>query len=152
MKTNYKLDRTFGPVGSFAGKVVFVAGVILVWYSWFSIIHILLGALLAFSYSQTDIDFELKKVRHSDHLFGIIRTGKWIKVKPGMKIGILKSRKTWKTFSAGNRQLDNSVEDFRLVLFNSSGIKILPLKKAGDINVLRLDQELFCKQLQINKL
>jgi hypothetical protein len=147
-----KLDKSFGPVGSIVGLILFFTGFILVWYSSVSIVNILVGALVGFTHSSTEIDLGLKKIRHSDLLFGILRTGKWIQIKPEMKVGILKSRKTWRTFSAGNRQLDTPVEDYRLVLFNASGKKLMPVKKFDDLNAARKEQDNICEQLKICKM
>lgn len=152
MINSYKLDKSFGPTGSITGIILFVAGVILVWFSWSALMTILLGAFLGFTYSRTEIDFDRKKVRHSDVLFGVIKTGKWMNVRPEMKIGIIKSRKTWRTYSASNRQLDIPSEDYRLVLFKASGKKIMPIKKVAGLNAAKEDIETICRQLEINKL
>lgn len=152
MISSYKLDKSFGPTGSITGNILFVAGVILIWFSWSALMTILLGAFLGFTYSRTEIDFDRKKVRHSDVLFGVIKTGKWMNVRPEMKIGIIKSRKTWRTYSASNRQLDIPSEDYRLVLFTASGKKIMPVKKVAGLNAAKEDIETICRQLEINKL
>jgi hypothetical protein len=152
MTVTYKLYKTFGPVGSVAGIILFAAGFILVWFSLSAFVLIILGAFIGFSYSSTEIDFEQKKIRYSDVLFGIIRIGKWINVEPEMKIGILKSRKTWVTYSLGNRTLESPVEDYRLELFKSSGIKIMLIKKVGSSGAAGKDQEEICEKLQISKL
>lgn len=152
MIATYKLYKTFGPVGSIAGIILFAAGFILVWFSLSSIVLIILGAFMGFSYSSTEIDFEQKKARYSDNIFGIIRIGKWINIKPEMKIGILKSRKTWETYSAGNRKLESPVEDYRLELFKGSGIKIMLIKKVDSREEAIKDQEEICDKLQVSKL
>lgn len=37
MTNSYKLDQSFGPTGSITGIILFVAGVILVWFSWYAL-------------------------------------------------------------------------------------------------------------------
>ncbi|MDP2891439.1 MAG: hypothetical protein Q8P34_21035 [Bacteroidota bacterium] len=152
MITTCKLDKTFGPVGSVAGIILFASGVVLVWFSSSALINILLGAFLGFTFSSTEIDFDLKKVRHSDVLFGLIKTGKWMDVKPDMKIGILKSRKTWRTYSRGNRELESPVEDHRLVLFTKAGKMRIPLKKFASAEEAGNDLADWCRRLNIQKL
>lgn len=152
MKTTNKLDKTFGPVGSVAGIVLFASGLILVWFSMSALLNILLGAFLGFTFSSTEIDLDEKKVRHSDVLFGMIKTGKWIAVRPEMKIGILKSRKTWRTFSMGNRELETPMEDHRLVLFTGAGKNRIPLKKFDSTEEARIEQDEWCRRLNIKKL
>jgi hypothetical protein len=144
-----KLDKSFGPVGSFAGIVVLLAGLGTLYFSGFSLILVLIGAFMGFTFSSTEIDFDRKRIRFVNNLFGIIKVGTWMNVKPEMKIGIAKSRKTWKTYSGGNRELDITNEDYRLVLYNSSGKKIMPVKKSDNINSAKMELETICRQLEI---
>jgi hypothetical protein len=144
-----KLDKSFGPVGSFAGIIVFLAGLGSLYYSWFSIILVLFGAFVGFTYSSTEIDFDRKRIRFVNNLFGVIKLGQWMSVKPGMKIGIIKSGKIWKTYSVGNRELDITNEDYRLVLYDSSGKKIIPVKKSDNMNSAKMELETICRQLEI---
>ena len=152
MIVSNKLDKSFGPVGSFAGIILFVAGVVMIWFSWSAMFNILLGAFFGFSYSRVEIDFDKRSVRFLNMLFGVIRTGQWIHVKPEMKIGLMKSRKTWRSYSAGNRTLDIPSEDYRLVLFNASGKKLMPLMKFDSLTSAKAELENICRQLEINKL
>jgi hypothetical protein len=69
-----------------------------------------------------------------------------------MKIGILKSRKTWSTFSSGNRRLDIPSEDYRLVLFNAFGEKLMLVKKSDDLITARKEQDDICERLEISKM
>jgi hypothetical protein len=144
-----KLDKSFGPVGSFAGIIVFLVGLGSLYFSWFSIILVLFGAFVGFTYSSTEIDFDRKRIRFVNNLFGVIKLGQWMNIKPGMKIGIAKSRKIWKTYSGGNRELDITNEDYRLVLYNSSGKKIMPVKKSDNMNSAKMELETICRQLEI---
>lgn len=147
-----KLDKSFGPVGSFAGIIVFLAGLGSVYFSWYSLILVLIGAFMGFSYSSTEIDFDRKRVRFLNNLFGIIRVGVWMNVKPDMKIGIIKSRKIWKTYSRGNREMEIENEDYRLVLYNSSGRRIMPLLKTGDLITAKHELQEICNRLSVSKL
>lgn len=148
-----KLDKSFGPVGSSAGIMVFVAGLAsLFWISWVSLILILVGAFIGFSHSCVQIDPDRMRVRFVNRLFGIIKTGQWMAIKPDMKIGISKSNKVWRSYSGGNRTLDIPSVDYRLILFNSSGKELMPLKKADNLNDLKVELEELCKRLQIGKM
>jgi hypothetical protein len=149
MKTNNKLDKSFGPVGSFSGIIVFLVGLVSVYFSWFSLILVLIGAFVGFSYSSAEIDFVGKRVRFLNNLFGIIKIGQWLDVKPNMKIGIAKSRKTWKSYSGGNRELDITNEDYRLVLYDSSGRMLMAIKKIDNVISAKKELESFCRQLEI---
>ena len=149
MVATNKLDKSFGPVGSFSGIIVFVAGLATIYFSLFSLILVLIGAFVGFTYSSTEIDFAGKRVRFLNNLFGIIKTGDWMNVKPNMKIGIAKSRKTWKSYSGGNRELDITNEDYRLILYDSSGRKLMPIKKTENVISAKAELEEICSQLKI---
>lgn len=145
-----KLDQSFGPVGTFAGILVFIAGIASVYFSVYSLLLILIGAFVGFTYSSAEIDLDRKRVRFLNNLFGIIKTGTWINVKPEMKIGISRSKKIWRSYSRGNRELDIASEDYRLILFNSAGKKLMPVWKTGDLHSAKSELEKICKQLEVS--
>lgn len=152
MIVHNKLDKSFGPVGSFSGIIVFIGGLGTIWFSSFALILILVGAFVGFSYSSVEIDFARKRVRFLNIFFGIIKSGQWVNVKPDMKIGIRKSNKAWRSYSGGNRILDVPSEDFRLLLFNAVGKMMMPLKKVGDLNTARKELDKTCERLEISKM
>lgn len=152
MISHNKLDKSFGPVGSFSGIIVFVAGLTSIWFSLLSLILVVIGAFVGFTYSSTEIDFDQKRVRFLNNLFGIIKTGEWLKVKTDMKIGIHRSGKIWRTYSGGNRTLDSTTEDFRLILYDSKGKELMPLAKTKDVDLAETKLEIICRQLGVNKL
>jgi hypothetical protein len=152
MISHNKLDKSFGPVGSFSGIIVFVAGLASVWFSLFSLLLLVIGAFVGFTYSSTEIDFDRKRVRFLNNLFGILKTGEWLNVNPDMKIGISRSGRIWRTYSGGNRTLDRTTEDFRLILYDSKGKELMPLAKTKDVDSAEAELEIICKQLEINKL
>ena len=73
-------------------------------------------------------------------------------IKPDMKIGIAKSGKSWKTYSRGNRELDITDEDYRLVLYDSLGRKLMPLLKTGDLHTAKYELKEMCNRLSISEL
>ena len=151
MIINNKLDQSFGPVGSFAGILVFAAGLVSIYYfSLYSLILVLIGAFVGFTNSSTLIDFDKKQIRFSNNLFGVIKTGQWITVQPDMKIGISKSNKVWRSYSAGNRTHDIENKDYRLILYDSSGKIIMPVLKVPDLNSAKSELEKICKQLGLS--
>ena len=147
-----KLDKSFGPVGSFSGIIVFIGGLGTIWFSLFSLILIVIGAFVGFSYSSVEIDSAGRRVRFLNNLFGIIKIGQWLNVTPEMKIGIQKSNRLWRSYSGSNRMLDIPSDDYRLILFDSSSKKLMPIKKTGNLNAVKEELEMICKQLQIDKM
>jgi hypothetical protein len=55
------------------------------------LILIIIGAFIGFTTSSTLVDFDKKRIKFSNNLFGIITTGKWTYINSDMKFGIKKS-------------------------------------------------------------
>lgn len=58
MIENNKLDKSFGPVGTSAGTILFVVGLILTFSHLTGLILILIGAFVGFSSTSALIDYE----------------------------------------------------------------------------------------------
>jgi hypothetical protein len=129
MIVSNKLDKPFGPTASVSGVILFVAGLIILFYSLTGLILILPGALLGFTYTSAVIDFNKKRVKFTNNLFGIIKSGQWRNLTPGMTLGIRKSNRVWKTYSRSNKTLELDESDYRLILYDHKGNEIMPLKK-----------------------
>jgi hypothetical protein len=130
MIENNLLEKSFGPVGTTAGSVLFIVGLILLFTHLTGLILILIGAFVGFSSTSAMIDYEKKRVKISNNLFGIIKTGKWLCIEPTMKIGIKESSLTWRSYSMGNRALDIVNKEYRIILFDSGNKEIIPIKRA----------------------
>ena len=78
MRIKNKLDKSFGPVGTSAGSLLFVVGMIVIFNSIYGLILVVLGAFVGFSSTGTIIDTEKRRIKFSNNLFGIFQTGKWI--------------------------------------------------------------------------
>jgi hypothetical protein len=128
---------------------MFVVGIITIFSSFYGLILIILGAFVGFTSTSTFIDFEQKRVKFSNNIFGFITTGKWIPVVPSMKIGIEESNVTWSAFSQGNRNLDIEQKDFRIVLFDSDNREILTLMKTGSMESAEVEKEKLSKELKL---
>ena len=152
MKTNNELDKAFGPVGTTAGIVLFVVGIITIFTSLFGLILIVLGAFVGFTSTSTIIDFDLKRIKFSNNIFGIIPIGKWIPIDKDMKIGIQESDITWRTYSKGNRALDIVDHDFRIVLFDADDQEIMQIKKTKSQESSESEVDDLCIQLGISRI
>lgn len=152
MKLINKLDKSFGPAGSTAGIVLFSIGIITSFTSLLGLILILLGAFLGFTFTCTEVDFETKRIKFLEKLFGVIPTGKWIKIETGMKIGIQESSATWRTFSRSNRSTDTTVSDFRLILFNADDQEIMPVKVTNSLESALAERKILCSKLELSEL
>lgn len=110
---------------------------------------IVLGAFVGFTSTSTFIDFEQKRIKFSNNIFGFIATGKWIPVESAMKIGIEESNVTWSAFSRGNRSLDIEQKDFRIVLYDSDNREILTLMKTDSLESAEAEKERLCNELEL---
>ena len=150
MIENNKFEKSFGPVGTSAGVVLFIAGLILTYFHFTGLILILIGAFVGFSSTSTQIDFEQKRVKFSNNLFGIIKLGQWLNIEPSMKIGIKESNLTWRSYSQGNRPLDIESNDYRIILFDSVNKEIMPIKKFNSKDLAKIELETIGKKLNLS--
>ena len=149
MTSRNKLDKIFGPVGSSTGLILFLAGFMICYFSLTGLIFVIIGAFIGFTTTSTFIDFDRKRLRFSNNLFGIFPIGQWINIQPDMKIGIKKSNKVWRAYSQSNRSLDIANKDYRLILYDSKGGEIMPIQKSVTIDSAKSYLDDYCKQLGI---
>lgn len=128
-----KLDKTFGPFGSSTGFFLLIGGVIATFFSVFGLIIVLIGSFVAFTSTSVQIDTENRRIKYSDNLFGIIRIGKWIDVKPDMKLGLKKSHRGYVGYIRGTQPLGIHENDIRIILYDSNNNKIIPVQKSDSV-------------------
>lgn len=128
-KINNKLDITFGPVGSSTGLFLFLGGVVATYFSPMGLVLVLTGAFVWLTSTSTFIDPENMKVKFSNNLFGIIPVGKWIEIKPGMKLGLKKIHRGYRAYTRGTQPADIHLIDIRIILYGADNKEILPIKK-----------------------
>jgi hypothetical protein len=134
-----KLDKTFGPFGSSTGFFMMLGGLIATYFSIFGIIIAVIGAFAAFTSTSTFIDTDKKRIRHTDNLFGIIPLGKWIEIKPDMKLGRGKSHRGYVGYIRGTQPVDIHYNDIRINLYDANNKKIMPVQKSGSPETSRND-------------
>ena len=105
----------------------------------------MIGAFVGFTSTSTLIDFDKKRIRFSNNIFGIISIGRWIAIQADMKIGIKKSNKVWRAYSRSNRTLDIVSNDYILILYDSKGKEIMPLYKSDNLDTAKLNLDKFSK-------
>jgi hypothetical protein len=124
-----KLDKTFGPFGSSTGFFMLLGGIIATYFSFVGLLIAIVGAFAAFTSTSTLIDTDNKKIKFSDNLFGIIQVGKWIDIKPNMKIGLKKSHRGYVGYIRGTQPVGIHYNDIRIFLYDSGNKQIMPIKK-----------------------
>jgi len=146
----YKLDKTFGPVGTIAGVTLFIAGIITILYSLGGIVLIVLGAFVGFTSSGTYIDIENRRVKSITKLFGIIGAGKWINIDENSSIEIQKSDVVWRTYSKSNRTIDIADKYYYVMLYKSRKDSV-PLIRTTSLSTANSEAQALIQKLGITK-
>ncbi|MDO9255891.1 MAG: hypothetical protein Q7U54_10295 [Bacteroidales bacterium] len=152
MMVKNKLDKSFGPSGTFAGYTIFIIGLITTYSNWGGLIPVLIGAFMGFSSTSTLINLDKKRIKYSNNLFGFIKTGKWINIDPTMKLGIKESNITWTTFSRSNRSIDTVKKDFRIALFDAEENEIMEISKNNSPETAMDQLNIFASRLGLSVL
>ncbi|HBN06128.1 MAG TPA: hypothetical protein DD434_10140 [Bacteroidales bacterium] len=135
MIVKYKLENSFGPIGSAAGKIILLSSVISMIFieiSIFAILCVILGAFMGLSKSDIFIDSDNSKIRFSTTVFGLIKTGKWINVDDNMEVGIRKNFEKWQVIGRSNKHISVASDKYKIVLYKS-GKPYMTLKYVDSI-------------------
>ena len=86
-----KLHYIFGDTGRIIGILIFVAGIIISFYTWVGITTFIVGAFLAFTNTATKVDFDSKTITYLSYFFGFIPYGYKLNISDLMEFSILKN-------------------------------------------------------------
>lgn len=137
MIINNKLDKVFGPSGTFAGYIMIVIGIIFAFHSLGSIILIIPGAFTAFSTTGTLIDTEKKKVKYYTSYFGLTKTGKWFDINIFSEIRLSRSIISYRVYSRSNRQTETTKKGYRINFYSQEKKNQIPVMHCSDIQTAR---------------
>lgn len=154
MISDHKIDKLSGPSGSFAGFALIIFGSIglFISVSITSLILIVAGAFMAFTYDGTIIDFTSKRIKSYTCLFGLVKIGKWYNIDTFKKFRIYKSSRTYTSYSRANVELNLKSGDIRLSLLNNNGSVKITVNKFNSFEEARTEMsDLICK-LQLTEL
>ena len=124
-----KLDKPFGPFGTSTGFFMLLGGIIATYFSFLGLFIAIIGAFVCFTSTSTIIDPDNKKIKFSNNLFGIIQVGKWIDIKPDMKLGLKKSHRGYRAYIRGTQPIGIHYNDIRIFLYGSDNKQIMQVKK-----------------------
>jgi len=147
MRKTYFIEKSFGPIGSPSGMLLFGVGIITSFSSIYALFLVFSGAFIGFTSQSTIIDFDNNRIKSSNNLFGIFRIGKWIKVDSNLKISIKKANRVWRGYSLSNRILDITREAYTVNLYDADQKIILPLMKVNSIDIARAESEILRQKL-----
>lgn len=123
-----KLDKSFGSVGSFAGYILLLAGILTIRVR-FGFLLLILGALFAFTHSGVQIDTERKRIRFFNNLMGFIKIGAWSRLDKFTSIKVAENKRQEQAFSKGNRTVNIEHRDFRVFLISQKKQTRVAVKK-----------------------
>jgi hypothetical protein len=126
---NNKFGKFFSPVQIFMGYVFIACGILFVSNSLLTLLLLIPGTFMGFTYAGTIIDTDNYRVKPYIDLFGIIRTGKWIDISQFTRFNIIKTSKKYTTYSRGSVRFDMVSSDIELLLINRNGTKKVVLNK-----------------------
>lgn len=124
-----KLDVTFGPFGTSTGLFLFLGGIVATYFSLMGLLLVLTGSFIWLTTTSAFIDTANLRVKFSNDLFGIIHLGKWLELKPGMKLGLKKAHRGYTAYTRGSQAAGIHLIDIRIVLYGPDNKEIFPLKK-----------------------
>ena len=136
-----KIEKPFGPAGSWMGIFMLIAGVTMTYFSLIGLVLVIPGAFIGFTSMSTIIDTDNRRVKNIHYIFGLIPIGKWIEIVYGMKLGLKKIHRGYRT-STRAHSLDVHIKEIRIVLYSFDNKKIMFIKKIDSIEKLSKQLEL----------
>ena len=135
-----KLDITFGPFGTSTGLFLVLGGMVATYFSPVGLLLVFIGSFIWLTTTSTFIDTKKNRVKFSNDLFGIIHAGKWIEIKPGMKLGFKKAHRGYRAYSRGSQTTGIHLIDYRIILYGPDNKEIFPLKKTDSPEAAKGEQ------------
>lgn len=145
-----RFDKSFGPAGSFAGLVLVLAGIVVIFYSYTGLFVLLIGAFVAFTNTSVAIDTGNKRIKYSQNICGIFKMGRWIDIQPEMQIRIVQNNLVFRAYSLSNRRIESKSKRFKIILVTRNGQSDIPLKYANNINEARQTAQQLADNLEIS--
>ncbi len=152
MKTDNKIDRLFGPSGTFAGYSLIFFGVITTYFSLTGLILVIAGAFMAFTYEGTLIDFDSGRIKPYTSIFGVYKNGKWYNAQEFSKFYIFRSRRSSTMHSRGNVPLTIKSSDIRLALLKGDGSQKIIINKYDSFEAARTEMSDLIRELKLTRL
>jgi len=152
MKTDHRIDRLFGPTGTFAGYSLVLFGVITTYFYITGLILVIAGLFMALTYEGTLIDFDSGRIKPYTSLFGVYKQGKWYNSQEFSKFYIYKSRRSSTVHSRGNVPLTIKTSDIRLSLLTGDGSLKVIIDKYDSFEAARAEMSELIRELKLTRL
>lgn len=142
------IEKPFGSSGSWTGIFLFIGGGIITCFSLFGLVLAIPGAFIGFTYSAAIIDVEMRRVKSATYLFGIVPIGKWIDLKPNMKLGVKRMHKGNRTSTRAHSHEFHNV-DYIVVLYIEGNQQIISISKAETLELADAELRKLSEQLKL---
>lgn len=144
-----KLDKLFGQAGSIFGWIIMLVGV----YSFtlsISILMIVIGAFMAFSYSGIYLDQENEKYRFYYSYFGIFKIGHWRSLSTVDRIAGISPIILRNSYAKRKKRIKRKMDDCFVVLFLKNRNRKIPFKRCKDLIEAKLEAQRIGQLLDLN--
>jgi hypothetical protein len=111
-----KISNIIGPSGIFAGYILFLGGLVAVYFSLTAIPVVILGAVFAFSNTRSYLDLGSKRYKVVFYLCGVLPIGKWEALDPEDLVSVRHTRGVYTSFSMSNRRSSVGRDDYLVIL------------------------------------
>jgi len=143
------IEKSFGTGGSWTGIFMFIAGIMVSYFSLWGLILVIPGAFIGFTYEGTILDLENKRIKCVNYLFGIIAIGTWIVIEPGMMLGLKRKHTGQSTMTRGH-VLEVHKVDFRIELYSLKNNQIMTISTFDNIEAASINIEKLSSQLSLS--
>lgn len=144
-----KLDKLFGQAGSILGWIIMLVGI----YSFIlplSILLVVIGSFMAFSYSGIYLHQEDEKYKFYYAYFGIFKSGSWRSLKNIDRVAGISSIILRDSYTPKQKGTNLKKGDCFVVLFLKNKNKKIPFKRCKDLFEAKLEAQKIGRQFNLN--
>jgi hypothetical protein len=144
-----KLDKLFGQAGSILGWILMLVGIYFAILP-LSILLVLIGSFMAFSYSGIYLDQEDKKYKFYYAYFGIYKSGSWRSLKNIDRVAGISSIIVRDSYIPKQKETKLKKVDCFVVLFLKNRNTKIPFKRCKDLLEAKLEAQKIGQQFNLN--
>lgn len=144
-----KLDKLFGQAGSILGWIIMLVGISSTILP-LSILLILVGSFMAFSYSGIYLVQEEEKYKFYYAYFGIFKSGSWRSLKNIDRVAGISSIILRDSYTTMQKEGELKVSDCFVVLFLKNRNRKIPFKRCKNLLEAKLEAQKIGQLLNLN--
>lgn len=149
MMIHNKLDKLFGQAGSILGWGIIIAGIFTSILP-LSILLILIGSFMAFSYSGIYLNQDDDKYKFYYAYFGIFKSGSWRSLQTIDRVAGVSPVMHRTTYQQKKKRMQLIMDDCFVVLFVKNRNRKIPFKRCKDLIEAKLEAKRIGQLLNLN--